>query len=479
MLRLRFASIAIAALPFVSLAAQSAPVQASAGAAAIDVPFEKYRLPNGLTVVLSPNPATPLVAVEVLYHVGSKNELPGRTGFAHLFEHVMFTGSGHVPYGYHDKYTQGVGGSNNGQTSFDWTVYYETVPSNYLETALWLESDRMGFLLDSLDAEKFRAQREIVKNERRQSTDNQPYAREFEILKWAMYPKGHPYSWPPIGSMADLNNATVEDVKQFFRLNYAPNNATLVIAGDFDTAKAKQWITKYFGGLPRGAAIVRPKVAPATLTAEKRLTFEDRVQVPRLTIQWPSVSVKSADQPALDVLSDILGNTRVARITKALVYDNPSAANVSVFQNPSEDVGEFQVVVTPRPGTTLTSLETQVDSLIDIIKRDGPTADELKRVKAGQQRAFFENLETNFGKMFQLGIDQAFFDDPAHSWKVVYPKTQAVTAADVKRVANKYLGKNRIVLSTVPMGKTDLAAHADKSTVIVDPFTEKEAEARP
>ena len=175
-----------------------------------------------------------------------------------MFEHVMFTGSGHVPYGMHDKFTEGVGGGNNGKTSNDWTQYYETVPSNYLENALWLESDRMGFLLDSLDDAKFNAQRDIVKNERRQSVDNQPYGRDFEITRTAMYPPGHPYSWPMIGSMADLSAASVEDVKQFFRLYYAPNNATLAIVGDFDPAQTKAWITKYFGDIPRGKPIVRP-----------------------------------------------------------------------------------------------------------------------------------------------------------------------------------------------------------------------------
>ena len=203
-------------------------------------------------MILSVDRTTPTVAVNVWYHVGSKNEMPGRTGFAHLFEHVMFTGSGNVPYGFHDKLTEGVGGSNNGSTTNDRTNYYETIPSNYLETALWLESDRMGFLLDKLDIAKLNAQRDVVKNERRQSYDNQPYGRVSEIFSAAMYPKGHPYSWPVIGSMTDLSAASEEDVKAFFRLYYAPNNATLAIVGDFDPAQAKAWIQKYFGDLPQG-----------------------------------------------------------------------------------------------------------------------------------------------------------------------------------------------------------------------------------
>lgn len=454
-------------------AAQRAP-----SAPSLDIPFEKYSLPNGLTVVLSEDHSTPTVAVEVIYHVGSKNEVVGRTGFAHLFEHVMFTGSGHVPYGLHDRYTEGVGGGNNGQTWFDWTRYFETVPSNYLETALWLESDRMGFLLDSLDETKFKAQREIVQNERRQSYDNRPYGRDREVMSLAMYPKDHPYSWPTIGSMADLKAATVEDVKQFFRLYYAPNNATLVIVGDFEPAKAKALVGKYFGDLKRGAPITRPTVPPHALTSEKRLTLEDRVQIPQLTIMWPTVGVHSEDQSALDVLSDILGGSRTARLTKALVYDKQMAANVAVYQNPFESAGDFDIIVSPRPGHSLTAIEAEVDSIIAQIKRDGPTAEELARVKAGQEANFISGLQSNLGKAFQLAENQIFFNDPSYSFRVGYPRTQAVTVEDVKRVANRYLGPARVVLSNVPLGKTELASHASKSTVVTDPYTEK-TETRP
>src|SRR5262245_55642871 len=225
-------------------------VTLSAQSSSINIPFEKYQLPNGLTVILAVDRTTPTVAIDVWYHVGSKNEVVGRTGFAHLFEHVMFTGSGHVPYGLHDKFTEGIGGSNNGTTSNDRTTYYETVPSNYLETQLWLESDRMGFLLDTLDLAKLNAQRDVVKNERRQSYDNQPYGRANEILSRALYPPSHPYSWPVIGSMADLTAASENDVKSFFRLYYAPNNATLTIVGDFDPAQAKALVAKYFDDIP-------------------------------------------------------------------------------------------------------------------------------------------------------------------------------------------------------------------------------------
>ena len=232
----RLAALVLLLASSTPLASQQPALSAPKG---INIPFEAYTLPNGLNVVLSTDRTTPTVAVNIWYHVGSKNEMPGRTGFAHLFEHVMFTGSGHVAYGVHDRLTEGAGGMNNGSTSNDITTYYETVPSNYLETMLWIESDRMGFLLDSLDLAKLNAQRDIVKNERRQRVDNQPYGRVYEILSTATYPASHPYSWPVIGSMEDLSAASEEDVKNFFRLYYAPNNAFLTIVGDFDPAQAK------------------------------------------------------------------------------------------------------------------------------------------------------------------------------------------------------------------------------------------------
>src|SRR5512135_488701 len=257
----------------------AAPPSAPPASDAIKIPFESYKLPNGLTVILSQDRTTPTVAVSIMYHVGSKNEVPGRAGFAHLFEHIMFTGSGHVPYGLHDKLTEGVGGSNNGTTSNDRTTYFETVPSNYLESSLWIESDRMGFLLDKLDLAKLNAQRDIVKNERRQGVDNQPYGRVNEILSHATYPPSHPYSWDVIGSMEDLSAASEADVKNFFRLYYAPNNAFLAIVGDFDPVQAKAWVTKYFGDIPRGKPVTRPTVATVTLPKTDRLVYEDRVQV--------------------------------------------------------------------------------------------------------------------------------------------------------------------------------------------------------
>lgn len=449
--------------------AKSAPVVAllktPVGADAIKIPFESYKLSNGLTVILSVDKATPTVAVNIWYHVGSKNEVPGRTGFAHLFEHVMFTGSAHAPYGLHDKLTGGIGGANNGSTTNDRTNYYETVPANYLEAELWLEADRMGWLLDTLDIAKLNAQRDVVKNERRQRVDNQPYGRVGEINSAAIYPKGHPYSWSVIGSMDDLSAASENDVKEFFRLYYAPNNATLAVVGDFDPAPARAWIAKYFGDIPQGKPVLRPTVPLGKLDAEKRLVYEDRVQIPRLYIQWPTVGVKHEDDHALSVLASILSGSRTARLTKALVYDSQAASNIFSFESANEDVGEFALIVVPRPGHSLTELEAAVDEGLQRLKREGPTPEEMQKATSGAELNFLRGLESNLGKANQLIDGAVFHGDPGY-FKTDYQKTLAVTAADVKRVANQYLTSGRVVLSVVPKGKKDQAAKAAESQLV-------------
>jgi zinc protease len=448
----------------VPLAQAQKPPQTST---AINIPFERYTLPNGLRVILSQDRTTPTVAVNMWYHVGSKNEEKGRTGFAHLFEHVMFTGSGNIPYGLHDKYTSGIGGDNNGTTDNDRTLYFETVPANYLETALWLESDRMGFLLDALDIAKLNAQRDIVKNERRQRIDNQPYGRVGEILSAAMYPASHPYSWSVIGSMEDLSAASEEDVKSFFRLYYAPNNAILTVVGDFEPEQAKAWVSKYFAAIPQGKPITRPKIAPVTMTAEKRLVFEDKVPVPRLYVLWPSVGEKHGDQYALSVLGPVLAGARTARLTKALVYDKPAAASISAFQSTSENVGEFGITVTPRPGSTLTSLEQEIDAIVERLKKEGPTAQEVQGAIAPQELQFVSGLQSNLGKSMRLADGAGYHGDPGY-FRTEYEKRRAVTPEDVKRVANTYLTAGRIVLSVVPVGKIDLAAKPEASQKVGD-----------
>jgi zinc protease len=462
-----FKRLAIAAVAIPAALAMSVPAAATAqgrapGSGPINLPFERYTLPNGLTVILSVDRSVPRVAVDVWYHVGSKNEKPGRTGFAHMFEHVMFTGSGNVAYGLHDRYTEGVGGFNNGSTTNDRTNYYEVVPSNYLETVLWMEADRMGFLLDKLDEAKFIAQRDIVQNERRQGTDNQPYGRAFEILTSQMVPESNPYSWPVVGYMADLQKATLDDVKEFFRLYYAPNNATIAIVGDFNPAQAKQWVAKYFGGIPRGAPITRPMVEPITATAVTRVTYENRVQVPRLHLAWPTVGETSEDDKVLDIISSILAGPRTARLTKELVYDKQSAANVSAFQATSHQHGMYVIQVTPRPEHTLTSLEDSVNEILERFKREGPTAEEMTKATAGTEFEFVAGLENVLGKAELLLRGSVFHGDPAY-YRKLYAGIKSVTAADVKRVANKYFTPGRVVLSIVPQGKPEQAARANES----------------
>jgi zinc protease len=455
-------TIAAVAVPAVARAQAQPP---KAVPSTIHIPFTHYTLPNGLDVLLSVDRTIPQAAVDVWYHVGSKNEAPGHTGFAHLFEHVMFTGSGHVPYGMHDRLTEGVGGNNNGTTSNDRTIYFENVPSNYVESALWLESDRMGFLLDKLDEEKFVAQRDIVQNERRQGIDNQPYGRAFEILTAATLPPSNPYSWPVVGYMADLQRATVDDVRQFFRRYYAPTNATLAIVGDIDTTQVRRWVSKYFGDLPAGPAIARPSVPSVTLDAERRLLFEDRVQVPRLYLAWPSVGDDNADAYALEFLASILEGPRTARLTKALVYDRESAAAVAAFNDANELQGGFVIFITPRSGHTLAELEATTDSVLAELRRDGPTAEEMRRASAGLEFGFVSALQSNLGRAQILASGLVFHGDPAY-YQTQYARLTSVTAADVQRVANRYLGPGRVVLSVVPLGQRELASQPDRSTVV-------------
>lgn len=448
-----------AALTLAASLLAGAALAAPAARDAIKIPFERYTLANGLTVVLSPDHSVPTVTVDVWYHVGSKNERPGRTGFAHMFEHVMFTGSGHVPYGMHDRMTEGVGGNNNGSTSNDRTNYYETVPANHLEGALWLEADRMGFLLDKLDEGKFVAQRDIVKNERRQRTDNQPYGRAYEILTAAMLPESNPYSWPIVGYMADLERATVDDVKQFFRTWYAPSNATLTIVGDFDPAQVKAWVAKYFADLPSGQPGERPAVPAASMPETKRLVFEDRVQVPRLYLAWPSVGEDSEDSQALEVLSGILAGSRTARLTRELVYEREWATGLYAFNRTNEKLGAFVIVATPRPGHSLGAIEAATDSILARLRTDGPTADEMTRALAGVEFDFVSGLESTLGRAEILNSGQVFHGDPGW-YRTMYQRLRAVTAADVKRVAERYLAGGHVVLSVVPKGQPGEAADA-------------------
>jgi zinc protease len=411
-----------------------------------------------------------VVAVNVAYHVGSKNEKPGRTGFAHLFEHVMFQGSEHIPYGVHFKTIENAGGDANGGTEEDETTYFETMPSNQLATALWLESDRMGFLLPALDQAKLDAQRDVVKNERRQRVDNQPYGSANEVVLAAMYPSSNPYSWPVIGSMADLSAATLSDVKDFFRMYYAPNNAALAVSGDFNVKEAKALIAKYFGAIPAGPAITRPTVPPVTLTTEKRLVLEDeKSQQPQFQITWPTVGTDQPDAVPLSVLRSVLAQDRTSRLTKLLVYDRQLATNLSAWQNSHENTGDFPINVTPRPGASLTEIERLVDSTITALLTTSPaTPAEVDRVKNYTRVNSVFRLEGAMQRADVLLNGQTFYGDPLY-YVTRTNALLATTAADVNRVAHQYLTPGRIVLSMVPAGKLDLIANPHAAYTNVTP----------
>lgn len=452
--------------------AQSAQPTAPPSFSVPKLPVERYTLPNGLTVLLSPDHAAPVAAVDIWYHVGSKNELPGRTGFAHLFEHVMFNGSEHIPYGVHFKTIENAGGNLNGSTWYDRTNYFETVPSNEMETALWLESDRMGFLLPALDQAKLDAQREVVKNERRQRVDNVPYGSQDEVISAAMYPASHPYSWPVVGSMADLSAASLEDVKDFFRKYYAPTNATLVVTGDFEPVATKTLIAKYFGPIPAGSPITRPSVPKTTLSTEKRLVLEDtRAKLPELTIAWPTVGGLDGDNAPLTALTDVLTQDRTSRLTKLLVYDRQLATRVNAGQFQAENEGHFAIHVTPRPTASLTEIEKLIDSTIAGLVTSPPSVSEVNRFKNTTRVNSVIYLDGALNKAEILVRGQTYFGDPLH-YVAETNELLAVSPNDVARVTKQYLTSGRIVLSMVPAGKLDLISKPTLAYTNVTPKPE-------
>ena len=433
------------------------------------IPVERYTLPNGLTVLLSEDKSAPVVAVDIWYHVGSKNEKPGRTGFAHLFEHLMFQGSQHVAEEQHFRQVEEAGGDINGSTNTDRTNYFEIVPSNELEMALWLESDRMGYLLPAMTQKKLDGQRDVVKNERRQRVDNQPFGSQFEVISAALYPPTHPYSWPVIGSMADLSAASMDDVKDFFRMYYAPNNATLAIVGDFDPVKARAWVDKYFGALPAGPAITRPVVPPTTLAVNKRLVLEDaKAPLPQLVFVWPTVGDVHPDALPLQALANVLTRDRTSRLSKLLVYDRQLASSVNAFSGTDENAGEFYINVSPRPNASLTQIESLVDSVVASVVTAAPSEREVQRTKNFVNVSAVTGLQSALGKAEQLLDGQTYYGDPLHVVTEI-KEFRSVTPDDVHRVAAKYLTGGHIILSMVPAGKLDLIANPQLAYTNVTP----------
>jgi zinc protease len=413
--------------------------------------YTEFRLSNGLRVILHEDRSTPIVAVNIWYHVGSKNEVPGRTGFAHLFEHMMFQGSKHYDKDYFVP-LQEAGGNLNGSTNSDRTNYWEVVPSNFLELALWLESDRMGYLLDALSEEKLSNQRDVVKNEKRQNYDNRPYGLAAAKISETMYPKDHPYHWLTIGELEDIAAATREDVSDFFRRFYTPNNASLVIAGDFDPKEARQLAEKYFGPLKRGPEVEPVRLAQPRLDKEVRLMMEDRVSLPRLYMAWHTTPQWTAGDAELDTLATVLAGSKGSRLYKSLVYEKQIAQDVTAFQNSREIAGQFQIVATAKPGKTLAELEQAIKEEIDKIKSAPPNSEEMERAYNARESAYIYSLQTvgGFGgKSDQLNQYAVYLDKPNY-FQEDLARYARVTAEDVRRMANEYLTDKRLVLTVTP-----------------------------
>ncbi len=420
------------------------------------IDFETYRLENGLRVILHPDRKLPVVHVNLWYHVGSKNEEEGKTGFAHLFEHMMFEGSRNVK-GSFVSFMERAGanisqGGINGTTNFDRTNYFETVPAGSLPLAIWAESDRMGYLLDAVNQENLDNQREVVKNERRQSMDNVPYGTAVEVIFQNLFPKGHPYSWHIIGSMRDLENATLEDIHQFFRTYYTPNNSVLTVAGEFDEVEAKKLVDEYFGSLPPGPPLKRHRKWEVALPAGPRIVVYDRVPQDRLYLAWPGVAYFEPDDAALDLLTSLLADGKNSRLYKRLVYDEQVASDVSAFNYSLEIAGLVGVVATARPGAELSKLERMIDEEIAKVAKEGPTAEELERLLAGQEFDFISGLERigGFGgKADRLAMYQTFLGSP--DWfHQDYQRYQRIKEKDLRTAAKKYLLEPRLAISYLP-----------------------------
>jgi zinc protease len=451
---------ALAAIAGASLRAQPAHTATSEAAPAprarLSVPYTEFTLANGLHVILHRDASVPVVSVNVWYHVGSGSEKPGRTGFAHLFEHLMFEGSKNVPEGAFDNWLEAAGGNNNGSTSTDRTNYYVDIPSNALEIALFLESDRMGFLLDTMTPERVDGQRDVVKNERRQGIENQPYGQAFIQLATMLYPKSHPYSWPTIGSMEDLTAASRDDVAEFFKTYYAPNNASLVIAGDIDLAATRTLVEKWFNEIPRGPAV--PPIAPpaAMLDGVKKHTLTDRVQLPRLYLAWHTPRVFEPGDTAMDLVSSLLTGGKNSRLYKRLVYDLQIAQDVSAFEQSQALGSVFVIIATARPGQTLEKIQQVIDEELDKLRATPPDEREMARVLNQVEANFYRQMERvgGFsGKADQLnayytrtGMPDYFEEDLA--------RYRAVSATDITSAIAFYLPKDRRVeLSIVPEDK--------------------------
>jgi len=433
----------------------------------VDIPFSKHTLANGLDVLLHEEHGCPIIAVNIWYHVGSKNERPGHTGFAHLFEHLMFEGSEHHDSGFFQP-LQAAGASLNGSTNSDRTNYWEVVPASALELALWMESDRMGFLLPALTEQKFVNQRDVVLNERRQNYENRPYGLASMAMLKALYPADHPYHWTTIGEVADLNAAKLDEVHEFFRRYYHPANASIVLAGDFDSDAALAMVRSYFEGIAPGTPVDRVNVT-ASIDAERRILLEDRVELPRLYLAWLTPAMFAEGDADLDLATDLLANGKTSRLYKRLVYDERIATDVSASQSSREMSSFVQMSATAAPGHTLAEIDRAITEEIARVASDGPTDDEIERGRVQAETQFVQRLQTvgGFGgKSDQLNAYNTFLGRPDYFTQDL-ARYERVTMASLQGAVAKYLhGSHRVALSIVPRGRTDLAI-ADSSPVTV------------
>lgn len=433
------------------------------------IPYEKYKLANGLTLIVHEDHSDPVVHVDVTYHVGSAREEVGKSGFAHFFEHMMFQGSDNVADEEHFKIVSESGGTLNGTTNRDRTNYFETVPSNQLETALWLEADRMGFLLDAVTQKKFEVQRETVKNERGQNYDNRPYGLVYEKTSQNLYPYGHPYSWTTIGYLEDLNRVDVNDLKNFFLRWYGPNNATVTVGGDVKPAEVIKLVEKYFGSIPAGPAVENMKPVMAKLDKDRYVSYEDNVRFPMLRMTFPTPESGHKDEPALDVLAEVLGQGKNSIFYKNFVKEQ-KALSASASNSASELAGEFGISVMAYPNTSLAKTEELVRQSIAEFEKRGINDEDLVRFKASAESNLINSLSSVSGKVSQLAYNETFRNNPNYIQDEL-KRIQSVTKEDVMRVFNQYIkGKNSVILSVVPKGKSDLLAKADNYTIAKDGF---------
>jgi zinc protease len=422
------------------------------------LPFTKHTLANGLDVIVHESHQVPIVAVNVWYHVGSKNERPGRTGFAHLFEHLMFEGSEHHPDGFFPPLQQ-AGGLLNGSTNTDRTNYWEVVPTSAVDRALWMESDRMGYLLPAVTPERFETQRDVVLNERRQNYENRPYGMAMMAISAALYAPDHPYHWMTIGASEDIEAMKLDDVREFFRTYYHPANASLSLAGAIDTSKAFDLAERYFGDLPPG-----PKPTPvtggSTLPREHRLLLEDRVELPRVYMAWHSPAMFADGDAEMDLFADLLANGKTSRLYRTLVYDRRIALDVSAYQGSRELESYFLLAATAAPGQPLTDIASAIDAELHVLIESGPSLAEMERAAAQIEAHFLYRLQTvgGFGgKSDQLNAYNVFCGDPAYFSRDVARYREA-TKESVRAVAARLLRFDaRVVLSVVPHGRQALA----------------------